>query len=101
MAHRSQLEKGTPFDIPDFRKEEDRVKWENDRLTPFYGADGSEPTLPCCSNPDYRPSKEAVDKLRDALAWYYSPDNPDYLPTPEELKAYTMPIDNYFKEKED
>ncbi len=99
LAHRSQLEYGTPYDIPDFRKEEDRVKWENDRLTPFYGTDGSEPTLPCCSRPDYRPSEEAVKKYRDALEWYYSDKNPDYMPSAEELKAYTMPIDNYFVEK--
>ncbi|MBQ1956022.1 MAG: hypothetical protein II350_09845, partial [Clostridia bacterium] len=50
LAHRSLLERGTPIDIPDFRKEEDRAKYENDRLSPFYGADGSEPTIACCSH---------------------------------------------------
>ena len=67
LAHRSVLERGTPYDIPDFRKEEDRVKWENDRLSPFYGADGSEPTLPCCSHPDYEPSEEDVKNYLDII----------------------------------
>lgn len=47
LGHRSQLELGVPYDIPDFRKEEDRKKFESDTLTPFWGTDGSEPTLPC------------------------------------------------------
>ena len=50
LAHRSILAGGQPFDVPDFRREEDRVKYENDRETPFYGSDGSEPTLPCSSH---------------------------------------------------
>jgi predicted dehydrogenase len=54
LSHRSVLEGGKPYDIPDFRKEEDRIKYENDDLTPFWGADGSEPTLPCSSNPDHK-----------------------------------------------
>ena len=45
LAHRSLLERGVPYDIPDFRKEEDRKKYENDTLTPFYGSDGSVPTI--------------------------------------------------------
>ncbi len=99
LAHRSQLEYGVPYDIPDFRKEEDRVKWENDTLTPYYSDDGGEPTLPCCSRPDYRPSEESVKKYREALEWYYSDKNPDYMPSAEELKAYTMPMNDGFEEK--
>lgn len=60
LAHRSVLEGGKTYDIPDFRKEEDRKLYENDYLTPFYGADGSEPTLPCCSHPDYKPTEEQM-----------------------------------------
>lgn len=60
LAHRSMLEKGVPYDIPDFHLEADRVKYENDTLTPFWGDDGSEPTLPCCSNPDFKPSEERM-----------------------------------------
>lgn len=64
LSHRSMLEGGTPYDIPDFRREEDRVKYENDRLSPFTLADGTPPTLPCCSHPDYRPTDEQLAKYR-------------------------------------
>ena len=37
LGHRSLLEKGVPYDIPDFHKEEDRVKYENDHISPFWG----------------------------------------------------------------
>lgn len=57
LGHRSVLEGGVPYDIPDFRREEERAPYENDFLTPFWGDDGSAPTLPCCSNPEYRPSE--------------------------------------------
>lgn len=50
LAHRSILNGGVAYDVPDFRREEDRVKYENDRETPFYGSDGSDPTIPCSSN---------------------------------------------------
>ncbi len=56
LAHRSMLEGGVPKDIPDFNNEDDVKKYENDNLSPFPGKDGEEPTLPCCSNPDFRPS---------------------------------------------
>ncbi|MBR5453947.1 MAG: Gfo/Idh/MocA family oxidoreductase [Clostridia bacterium] len=56
LGFRSLLERGVPYDIPDFRLEEDCKKWENDRLSPFYGSDGTAPTLPCCSHPDFRPT---------------------------------------------
>lgn len=57
LAHRSVLEGGKPYDIPDFRKEEDRKLYENDYETPFWGEDGSAPTMPCCTNPDYKPTE--------------------------------------------
>jgi hypothetical protein len=66
LSHRSMLEGGVPYDIPDFHLEECRQQYENDRLTPFYGADGSEPTLPCCSHPDYAPT-ERQQELNDEL----------------------------------
>ncbi len=50
LAHRSILNGGIPYDVPDFRKEEDCLKYENDRKTPFYGSDGSKPTIPCSSH---------------------------------------------------
>jgi len=67
LAHRSILEGNKPFDIPDFRLEEDRVKFENDTLTPFYGKNGEKPTLPCCSNPDYIPTEEKMTTYYNAL----------------------------------
>lgn len=68
LGHRSMLEYGVPYDIPDFRKEEDRVKWENDYLTPFYGSDGSEPTLPCSTVEDGRNTPEAMAQYEAYLA---------------------------------
>ncbi len=58
LAHRSILNGGIPYDIPDFHLEENRKLYENDRETPFYGTDGSKPTIPCCSVKDYSPTDE-------------------------------------------
>ena len=51
LSNRSLLERGVTYDIPDFRREEYRKKYENDTLSPFYGTDGSKPTIECCSHP--------------------------------------------------
>lgn len=67
LGHRSVLEGGKPFDIPDFRREEDCKLYENDRLSPFYGPDGSEPTIPCCSHPDFRPTEKQLELYRECL----------------------------------
>ena len=61
LGHRSVLENGKPYDIPDFRREEDQKLYENDYLTPFWGDDGSAPTLPCCSHPDYKPTEKQME----------------------------------------
>ena len=61
LAHRSVLECGKVYDIPDPRCEEDRVLYENDYLTPFWGEDGTPPTLPCCSHPDYKPTERQME----------------------------------------
>ena len=47
MAHRSVLNGGIPYEIPDFRNEEDRKKYENDNLSPFYMSNGTPPDIPC------------------------------------------------------
>lgn len=52
LGHRSMLNGGQPIEIPDFTKEEQREKYENDNLTPYYGADGSKPTVPVTSKID-------------------------------------------------
>ncbi len=67
LAQRSVLEGGKPYMIPDFDREEDCLLYENDRLSPFYGEDGSEPTLPCCSHPDYHPSENQMKKYMEAI----------------------------------
>lgn len=67
LAHRSILNGGAPYDIPDFRNEECRKQYENDRQTPFCGTDGSKPNIPCCSNPDYSPTEEQIRKMAELL----------------------------------
>jgi predicted dehydrogenase len=67
LAHRSMLEGGKPYDIPDFTKEEDCKLYENDRLSPFYGADGSKSAIPCCSHTDFKPTEKQVENYKKAL----------------------------------
>ena len=67
LAHRSVLENGIPYDIPDFRNEEDCVRYENDWLTPFPGENGEAPTLPCCSVPDYKPTETQKRLYREMV----------------------------------
>ena len=67
LAHRSSMEGGKVYDIPDFRKEEDCKLWENDYLTPFYGDNGEKPTLPCCSHPDYKPTEKNMELYLEEL----------------------------------
>ena len=67
LAHRSILNGGVPYDVPDFHKEEDLKKYENDVLTPFYGDNGEAPTLPCCSHPDFKASEQEREKYRRIL----------------------------------
>lgn len=67
LAHRSILNGGKPYEIPDMRLEECRKEFENDRQTPFYGTDGSKPNIPCCSNPGYKPTDEQIEKYLEIL----------------------------------
>ena len=60
LSHRSMLEGGKPYDIPDFRNEADREKYRNDTLSPFWLSDGTPPSYPCCSDPSYLPSEEQL-----------------------------------------
>ena len=61
LAHRSILNDGKAFYIPDYRDEETRKKLEEDTLSPFYYSDGRRPTIPCCSNIDYKLTQEQID----------------------------------------
>ncbi len=67
LAHRSILNGGAAYDIPDFRLEECRKEYENDNQSPFYGTDGSKPDIPCCSNTDYKPTEEQIKNYFEAL----------------------------------
>lgn len=67
LGHRSMMEFGVPYDIPDFRKQSDRDMYRDDHDSPFYYTDGREPTIPCCSRPDYRPTDEQVKNFNDIL----------------------------------
>ena len=58
LAWRSVLNGGAPYDIPDFRKEEDRIKYENDDLSPYPPVHPEKPEgdnydvdIPCSSKP--------------------------------------------------
>lgn len=68
LAHRSILNGGVPYDIPDFTIEECRRMYENDRETPFCGTDGSKPDIPCCSKPAYSPTEEQISKMAEMLS---------------------------------
>jgi len=61
LAHRSALDGGRPYEIPDLHEEKWRRLYENDRLTPFLGPNGEAPTLPCCSHPDYKPTEKQLE----------------------------------------
>ncbi len=69
LAHRSILSGNQPYDIPDFRKEEDRAKYENDHALPIPLSDGTEPDIPCNSHP-YTPTDEQKENYRKALKTY-------------------------------
>ncbi len=67
LGHRSVLNGGKVYDIPDFRNEADRALYENDDLTPFWREDGRAPTVPCCSHPDYKPSEKQLKLYAEAI----------------------------------
>jgi hypothetical protein len=67
VLHHFSHNGGAVYDIPDFHSEECRKEYENDRLTPFVGSDGSKPSLPCCSVADYSPTEEQIRKMDELL----------------------------------
>jgi len=73
LGHRSLLEGGVPYDLPDFRKEEDRAKWEKDTLTPFWGPNGEEPSLPAGYIQDYKPSAKQIENYNALIATINKP----------------------------
>jgi len=70
LAHRAVLNGGGTYDIPDFHLEECRKQYEDDDASPFYGSDGSEPNIPCCSDPDYRPTEEQLKLYKELISTF-------------------------------
>lgn len=67
LAHRSMLEGGVPYDIPDFTKDEWKEKYRNDRLSPIPLTDGTEPTLPCNSHEGCDPTEAQIKAFFDEI----------------------------------
>ena len=67
LAHRSVLNGNATYDIPDFRNEADCAQYENDYESPFYCSDGRVPTIPCCSDPTYRPTETQLKLFEEML----------------------------------
>ena len=59
LAHRSVLNGGIPYEIPDLTKPKEIKKYKDDNLSPFWH-DGTPPTIPCCSKPNYKPSRKQI-----------------------------------------
>lgn len=66
LAWRSILNGNAPYDIPDFRKEEDKLKYENDNASP-YPNENLEADIPCSSKP-YAPSEDDIAEAE--LKWF-------------------------------
>lgn len=71
LAHRSILNGNIGYDIPDFRREEDKLKYESDRSSPFPDADGNV-NFAASSRP-YAPTEEdyarAIQDWKDTGVW--------------------------------
>ena len=67
LSHRSMLEGGVPYEIPDFHQEAARVQYENDWLSPIPTTWNPEPTQPCCSHPDHKPTQKQMALYKEAL----------------------------------
>lgn len=63
LAWRSVLNHNSCYDVPDFRREEDRRKFENDRISP-YPDENLRAVIPCSSQP-YAPSEEDLAAARE------------------------------------
>ena len=72
LAHKSALEYGVPYDVPDFRLEEDRVKWENDFGSPLWGSDGTPPSIPSTELAEYIPTEESMAEYDRAIEAHWA-----------------------------
>ena len=64
LAWKSALENGAPFEMPDFRSEEARTKYENDTWNPFLKEGMDKKSVPPCSIIGYEPKPEDVESAR-------------------------------------
>ena len=67
LAHRSILNDGKSYYIPDYRDEKTRDELLKDTDSPFYYSDGRKPTIPCCSVTDYAPTEEQMKKYIELM----------------------------------
>ncbi len=67
LGHRSLLEYGVPYDIPDFKNKAARDKYRNDTLSPFFYSDGRTPTIPCCSEQNFKPLDSQIEGFKKIL----------------------------------
>ena len=65
LAWRSALEDGTPLAMPDFRKESERKKFENDNWSPWQDGTGDGKAPPSIQGYK-KPNTKAVEKAREA-----------------------------------
>lgn len=63
LGWRSILNGNCSYDVPDFRKEEDRKKFENDRISPYPDED-YRVNIPCSSQP-YAPTEEDLAQANE------------------------------------
>lgn len=69
LGHRSLLKLGEPMDIPDLRLEQERKKYENDTLSPFYAYDGKvSPSVQVCSDDSFSPSDDKIQRFKKAIS---------------------------------
>jgi len=67
LAWRSVLNGNICYDVPDFRREEDRKKYENDNISP-YPDENFKVNIPCSSQP-YAPAKEDLEAAHAFWKW--------------------------------
>ncbi len=82
LGWRSVLEGGIPFDIPDFRLEEDKKKYENDTISPFPNENGVA-AIPCSSKP-YTPTEEDLKQAH----YYWDNEREARLKRLQKIKNY-------------
>lgn len=60
------MKKGVPYDIPDFRREEDCKAYENNDICPI--PHSTKPAdYPTCSHPDYKPDEESFNNYLEMV----------------------------------